>query len=421
MMQGDTIDQAAIPDASVTPSKIAGSGDFAFPADVRLKDGDGSNYVGFQAPTTVSTNKIWTLPAADGSANQYLKTDGSGTLSWGSDASGIPASGGTFTGAVIFENDVTLDGSTAGRDIVFDRSDNALEFAANAKAIFGSGLEVYNDATNNQIKSTSGKVIITTTAGNSDIEVTPNGSGNVKLDGLAWPNADGSADQYLKTNGSGALSWAAAGGGITGMVVLTSGSSASWSIPAGVTTIKVICTGGGGGATGPTNPPGDEASGAAGGGGGTSIKYYDVSGGGTATYTIGAGGTGHTNTGSAGNGGDSTFAYGGTTITGGGGVGGTASGGVGGTGGTASGGTMNLPGCGGEGGIQVSLGQAVVNAQGGTSYWGAGVGRGRRQGSGASGDTGVDGAANTGAGGTAATHNDRTGGAGGTGVIVIEY
>ena len=142
MMQGDTIDQAAIPDASVSPSKIAGSGDFAFPADVRLKDGDGSHYVGFQAPTTVSTNKIWTLPAADGSANQYLKTDGSGTLSWGSDStsdpSKMPLAGGTFTGDVTFSGD--------NYNVVWDKSDDALEFADSAKARFGASndLEIYH-------------------------------------------------------------------------------------------------------------------------------------------------------------------------------------------------------------------------------------------------------------------------------------
>jgi hypothetical protein len=86
MIQGDAIDAASVSDGSVTPSKISGSGDFAFPADIRLKDSDGSHYVGFEAPATVSTNKVWTLPAADGSANQYLKTNGSGVLSWGSDA-----------------------------------------------------------------------------------------------------------------------------------------------------------------------------------------------------------------------------------------------------------------------------------------------------------------------------------------------
>ena len=209
MIQGDTSDMNAPSDGSVTPTKIATSGDFAFPADVRFKDADGSHYVGLQAPTTVSSNLVWTLPAADGSANQILKTNGSGVLGWATDSATdstkMPLAGGTFTG------DVTFDGATAGRDIVWDKSDNALEFADNAKGIFGTGadFEVYHDATDNQIKSTNGKVVITTTSGNSDIEITPNGSGNVKLDGLAWPNADGSANQYLKTDGSGALSWSA--------------------------------------------------------------------------------------------------------------------------------------------------------------------------------------------------------------------
>jgi hypothetical protein len=149
MMQGDTIDQAAIPDASVTPSKIAGSGDFAFPADVRLNDGDGSHYVGFQAPTTVSTNKVWTLPGADGTSGQFLKTNGSAVLSWDTvDTSTLmPLSGGIFSG------DVTFDGATAGYDIVWDKSDNALEWADNAKAKFGTGgdLEIFHNASNSVI------------------------------------------------------------------------------------------------------------------------------------------------------------------------------------------------------------------------------------------------------------------------------
>jgi hypothetical protein len=51
-------------------------------AELRLADTDSTHYVGFKAPGTVTTNKIWTLPDADGTANQVLKTDGSGTLSW---------------------------------------------------------------------------------------------------------------------------------------------------------------------------------------------------------------------------------------------------------------------------------------------------------------------------------------------------
>lgn len=50
--------------------------------ELRLADSDSSNYVGFKAPATVSSNKIWTLPAADGTNGQVLSTNGSGTLSW---------------------------------------------------------------------------------------------------------------------------------------------------------------------------------------------------------------------------------------------------------------------------------------------------------------------------------------------------
>ena len=50
---------------------------------------------------------------------------------------------------------------------------------------------------------------------NNDIVLTPNGSGDVILDGLKYPQADGSADQVLKTDGSAQLSWATISGGVS--------------------------------------------------------------------------------------------------------------------------------------------------------------------------------------------------------------
>jgi hypothetical protein len=50
--------------------------------DLRFADADSSNWVAFQAPATIATNVTWTLPTADGSSNQALSTNGSGTLSW---------------------------------------------------------------------------------------------------------------------------------------------------------------------------------------------------------------------------------------------------------------------------------------------------------------------------------------------------
>lgn len=56
--------------------------------ELRLADTDSSHYVGFKSPATVTANKVWTLPASDGSTGQVLSTNGSGTLSWTTPAAG---------------------------------------------------------------------------------------------------------------------------------------------------------------------------------------------------------------------------------------------------------------------------------------------------------------------------------------------
>ena len=79
--------------------------------------------------------------------------------------------------ASFFKEDVTFDGATAGRDIVFDRSDNALEFADNAKATFGAGgdLEIYHDGSHSYVQDTgTGNLRIR----GDDIEITDNASNN---------------------------------------------------------------------------------------------------------------------------------------------------------------------------------------------------------------------------------------------------
>lgn len=43
---------------------------------------NGTNHVGFRSPDSVATDRVWTLPAADGTNGQALTTDGSGVLSW---------------------------------------------------------------------------------------------------------------------------------------------------------------------------------------------------------------------------------------------------------------------------------------------------------------------------------------------------
>ena len=66
--------------------------------------------------------------------------------------------------------------------------------------------------------SITGSAVTVTTSSNGNITFTPNGSGEVIIDGLKHPQADGNAGQVLKTDGSGQLAFASvsslAGAGI---------------------------------------------------------------------------------------------------------------------------------------------------------------------------------------------------------------
>lgn len=62
--------------------------DGAAPQPMFFFDADNSNWVGFVAPNVVGANVVWQLPAADGSANQVLKTSGANVLSFGDAMSG---------------------------------------------------------------------------------------------------------------------------------------------------------------------------------------------------------------------------------------------------------------------------------------------------------------------------------------------
>ena len=52
---------------------------------------------------------------------------------------------------------------------------------------------------------------ISTNASNANLELSGNGSGTVSLSGIRFPTADGTANQFLKTDGSGQLGFATAG------------------------------------------------------------------------------------------------------------------------------------------------------------------------------------------------------------------
>ena len=216
------------------------------------------------------------------------------------------------------------------------------------------------------------------------------------------PTADGSANEFIKTDGSGNLSFGAAGGGFTSIQVFT--SSGTWTKPSGISKVRVYVTGGGGGGGGSATA---NHGGGGGGAGGTSVKVVDVSSISTVAVTIGAGGSaGSSADGSSG--GNSTFGSYGTGNGGSGGNGSSESFAYhGGTGGTASAGDYNITGGDGD-----SVPAANYNGgTGGSSFYGGGGRGGDRFG--LSAEEGK--AYGSGGGG-----NYSSGAAGKAGIIVVE-
>ena len=86
-------------------------------------DTNGSNYLAFKAPDSVTADITWTLPATDSTGTQFLKSDGSGNLGWASDSTTdntkLPLDGsGTMAGAIAMgTNKITGMGDpTAAQD-----------------------------------------------------------------------------------------------------------------------------------------------------------------------------------------------------------------------------------------------------------------------------------------------------------------
>jgi hypothetical protein len=125
-------------------------------ANVYIDGTVGTRGPGF-ATSNVFINNL-KYPTADGSSGQVISTDGAGNLAF----STVSGSGIT--------------------DIVSDTTPQ-----------LGGDLDV------------NGQSIVS--ASDGDISITPNGTGDIILDGQKWPQADGSANQYLKTDGAGQLSY----------------------------------------------------------------------------------------------------------------------------------------------------------------------------------------------------------------------
>ena len=216
-------------------SPLAVTGNASAGAEIRLPEDtdNGSNYVALKAADNIGSNITFTLPNADGTNGQVIQTNGSGVLS--------------FVSGTSLASPLAITGnSTAGAEIRLpEDTDNGSNYVAlKAADNIGSNITFTlpaTDGTNGQVIQTNGSGVLSFVSGTSlasplaitgnstagaEIrlpEDTDNGSNYVALkaaDNLAanvtftLPNADGTNGQFLQTNGSGILSWSAAGSSV---------------------------------------------------------------------------------------------------------------------------------------------------------------------------------------------------------------
>lgn len=91
-------------------SPVTVAGNSTAGAEIRLPEDtdNGSNYVAIKAPNALAANVTFTLPTADGTNGQFLRTDGSGALSFAS------VSPGGTTGQVQYNNAGSFGGLSSG-------------------------------------------------------------------------------------------------------------------------------------------------------------------------------------------------------------------------------------------------------------------------------------------------------------------
>ena len=156
--------------------------------------------------------------------------------------SGSPSGTNTITISPNDQDKVYLVFNNSGQSAVFSQGSGANATIANGKTAWvyadgaGSGAAVTSvvadvvDDTTPQLGGNldvNGNSIVSVS--NGDISITPDGTGDVIIDGIKYPQADGNANEIMTTNGSGQLSFTALGSSnsfTSGMLMPYAGSSA---------------------------------------------------------------------------------------------------------------------------------------------------------------------------------------------------
>jgi hypothetical protein len=161
--------------------------------DLRFADSDSSHFIALQAPATITTDVTLTLPSADGTSGQFISTDGSGTLSFATPASGASnlADGSAATPSVNYSADTNTGIFRAGNDLLafstggterarFDDSGRLLLRTSSTSGFIPPG-EAFTTAATVQVSGSS-------SSGASSLQATDTVNGDYGLGGSVFLN-----------------------------------------------------------------------------------------------------------------------------------------------------------------------------------------------------------------------------------------
>ena len=126
---------------------------------LKLNEGtnNGTHFIGLKAPNALSGNVEFTLPIADGSAGEFIKTDGSGALSFGAVTSSFTLAADTGTSDT-FNTGGTLT-FTGGAGLASTVTDDTITFDAEDATASSKGVASFS---NSDFNISSGAVSIKT-------------------------------------------------------------------------------------------------------------------------------------------------------------------------------------------------------------------------------------------------------------------
>jgi hypothetical protein len=133
---------------TLTSPNIGTSIELLARAEARFQDASGGQFVALEAPATVSSSFVLTLPAADGSAGQFLKTDGSGALSFDtvSSAADDLTAGDAAINLTTTSGNITIDAQANDSDIIFKGTDGGADTTFLTIDGSAAGAAAFNDA-----------------------------------------------------------------------------------------------------------------------------------------------------------------------------------------------------------------------------------------------------------------------------------